>query len=138
MRHIGVIKELLPGLGIDALSVLTGTRRAAEGLDLVGTAGRILAAQVCVAVALDVVELQGADGLDIAVGHCVGVPGLGPAIFVTVDEGDGGGKVVVVFDNVLKIGQAFATFVDGGVFGSEGVVDRVDDISPSVLSAHIP
>lgn len=64
------------------------------------------------------------------------MPGLGPAIFVAVDEDDGGGEAVVVFDDVLEVDQAFTAFVFRGVFGGVGVIDGVDDISPTALSAH--
>lgn len=100
-------------------------------MDFVRTAGRFLAAEVDVAVSLDGVDLQVADGVDVAVGDGVGVPGLGPAVFVAVDEDHGGGETVVVFDDVLEVGEAFFAFVDGGVAGGIDVVDRVYVISPA-------
>lgn len=95
-----------------------------------------MAAEVCEAVFLDKVCLQGADGFDVAVGEGVCVPGLGPAVFVAVQEDDCCGEVVVVFDDVLEVGEAFAAFVDGGVARGEGVVDCVDYVSPSTHHQH--
>lgn len=129
LRHIGTIKQLLPRLRIDLFRGLA--RGLTEGVDFVRTAGSFLAAEVDVAVSLDSVDLQVADGVDVAVGDGVGVPGLGPAVFVAVDEDHGGGKVVVVFDDVLEVSEAFFAFVDGGVAGGIDVVDRVDVISPA-------
>lgn len=90
-----------------------------------------MAAEVCKAVFLDEVCLQGADGFDVAVGEGVCVPGLGPTVFVAVQEDDCCGEVVVVFDDVVEVGKAFTAFVDGGVARGEGVVDCVDYVSPS-------
>ena len=90
-----------------------------------------MAAEVCEAVFLDEVYLQGADGFDVAVGEGVCVPGLGPAVFVAVQEDDCCGEVMVVFDDVVEVGEAFTAFVDGGVARGEGVIDCVDYVSPS-------
>lgn len=92
-----------------------------------------MAAEVGEAILLDEVDLQGADRFDVAVGEGVCVPGLGPAVFVAVQEDDCCGEVMVVFNDVLEVGEAFATLVDGGVVRSEGVVDGVDYVSPSAL-----
>lgn len=129
LRHIGIIEQLLPRLRIDLLRGLA--RTLTEWVDFIRTPGRLLAAEVDIAVSLDGVDLQVADGVDVAVGEGVGVPGLGPAVFVAVDEDHGGGEVVVVFDDVLEIGEAFFAFVDGGVAGGIDVVDGVDVISPA-------
>ena len=90
-----------------------------------------MAAEVGEAILLDEVDLQGADRFDVAVGEGVCVPGLGPAVFVAVQEDDCCGEVVVMFNDVLEVRETFAAFVDGGVARGEGVVDCIDYVSPS-------
>lgn len=115
LRHLGAVKQFLPCLRIHLLCRLARLSWRTEWLDLVRTARSLLATEVDVAVFLHKVGFQRADGLDVAVGEGVGVPGLGPAVFVAVEEDDGRGEVVVVLDDVLEVGEALAAFVDGGV-----------------------
>lgn len=115
LRHLGAVEQFLPCLRVDLLRRLARLSWGAEWLDLIGTARGFLAAEVDVAVFLHKVGFQGADGLDVAVGEGVGVPGLGPAVLVAVEEDNGRGEVVVMLDDVLEVGEALATFVDGGV-----------------------
>lgn len=131
LGHLRAVEQFQPRLRVDLLRRLARLSRRAEWLDLVRTAGGFLAAEVDVAVLLHKVGFQVADGLDVAVGEGVGVPGLGPAVFVAVEEDYGGGEVVVVLDDVLEVGEALAAFVDGGVSRGVGVVDGVDSIAPS-------
>lgn len=131
LRHLGAVEQFLPRLRVDLLRRLARLSWGAEWLNLVRTARSLLAAEVDVAVFLHKVGFQGADGLDIAVGKGVGVPGLGPAVFVAMEEDNGRGEVVVVLDDVLEVGEALAAFVDGGVSRGIGIVDGVDNIAPS-------
>ena len=131
LRHLGVVEQFLPRLRVHLLRRLARLSWGTEWLDFVRTARGLLAAEVDVAVLLHKVGSQGADGLDVAVGEGVGVPGLGPAVFVAVEEDDGRGEVVVVLDDVLEVGEALAAFVDGGVSRGIEVIDGVDNIAPS-------
>lgn len=138
LGHISIVEQFLPGLGVEGLCVLTRVRRVtagagsrAEGLDFVWTAGVSLAAQVGVAVVLHVLETQGADGVHVAVGEGICVPGFGPAVLVAVDEDDSRREIVVVLDDVLQVCQTFTAFIAGGMFSSEGVINRINHISPS-------
>lgn len=134
LGNVGVVVQLFPRLCVEFLGGFAGAGWVAEGLDFVRAAGGFLAAEVCEAVFLDEVDLQGADGFDVAVGEGVCVPGLGPAVFVAVQEDDCCGEVVVVFDDVLEVGETFAAFVNGGVARGEGVIDGVDYVAPSAIT----
>lgn len=67
------------------------------------------------------------------------MPGGGEAVAVGVEEDYGGGEVVVVVDDVGKVGHCFVAFVDrdgegeGVIEGGGGGVDGVDGSLPAVL-----
>lgn len=95
-----------------------------------------MAAKIGVAVSLDEVSLQGPDRLHIAVIHRVRVPGGRPAVPVTVEEDDGCREIVVVVDDVFEVRETFATLVHRGMTGGVGVVDGVNEISPSAVGGE--
>ena len=82
-------------------------------------------------------DLEGAQRVDVVVERGVGVPGGEEAGAVGVDEGEGGGEVVVVVDEVGEVGHGFAAFVHGGREGGGCVggrgrrVDGVDGCLPA-------
>ena len=67
------------------------------------------------------------------------MPGGGEAVAVGVEEDYGGGEVMVVVDDVGKVGHCFVAFVDrdgegeGVIEGGGGGVDGVDGSLPAVL-----
>lgn len=97
----------------------------------------MLAAKVRVAVFLHKVQFEVADGVKVAEGLVVGVPGQ-RAVTVGVEEDNGRGEVVVVVYDVLEVGEGFATFVFGGVRGGVCVVYRVDFVFPPILVLAAP
>lgn len=86
----GVPEHVLPDLFCDVGVLSVGGE----------TAGFPGAAQVYVAFFLDEGEVEGGEGDGVGVRGRVRVPGCPPAVFVRVDEGDGGGKGFVVVDYV--------------------------------------
>lgn len=125
-----IVEELFVSILIEVF----GERRAgrvAERLNLRGAAGGCLTPQIDVAVALDKVSLQGADGFDIVKGRIIHMPG-GRAVFMIVEEDNGRRKVVVVVDNVLEIREALLALVLWGMVRRGQIVDGVDHVSPSV------
>lgn len=70
----------------------------AERLDFGGAAWVVNTAHIGIAVFLDIVEFERADRGHLVVAVGIGVPGLGPALEVWMDENHCGGEVVVVVD----------------------------------------
>lgn len=83
------------------------------------TAGVPVAAEVDVAVFLDVGDAESAEGVDVIVEWGVGVPCVAEAAAVWMDEGEGGGEGGVVVDYVSEVGHGFVAFV---LWGCEGCV----------------
>ena len=81
------------------------------GAAAVRAAGVPVAAEIDVAGAGDGVEAEELEGVDVGVEGRVGVPGGEEAGAVGVDEGDGGGEVWVVVDDVGEVGHGFFAFV---------------------------
>lgn len=132
LGHIVVPEQRLPRLRIVLFAGVAGLGRLAEGLDLRRTSGRQLAAQINEPLLQDKVTPQRAHRLHVAVVHGIRVPGDGPAVAVAVQEDDDGGEVVVVVDDELEVGEGLTAFVFGSVKGGGVVVDRVDEIAPSI------
>ncbi len=101
------------------------------------TAGVPVAAEVDVAVLLDVGDLEGAQGVDVVVERGVGVPCVAEAAPVWMDEGEGSGEGGVVVDDVGEVGHGFVAFVlwgcEGCVGGGGGGVDGVDCVLPAAI-----
>lgn len=91
------------------------------------------AAEIGVAVSLDELGTQHLDCADVVVVVELGVPGLGVAVAVGVEEDDQGGEVVVVVDDVLEVDVAFFAFVLGHEERSRWVVDGVDGVLPALV-----
>ena len=89
-----------------------------------------VAAEVDIALLLNVVCAQGVQRVDVGVVCGVCVPGAGPAIPVRVNEGDRTREVVVVLDDVGEICERLAAFIAGRVKGCARVVDGVDVGNP--------
>ena len=70
----------------------------AERLDFGGAAWVVNTAHIGIAVFLDVVEFERSYRGDLVVVVGIGVPGLGPALEVRMDENHSGGEVAVVVD----------------------------------------
>ena len=100
-------------------------------------AGVPVAAEVDVAVLLDVGDLEGAQGVDVVVERGVGVPCVAEAAPVWMDEGEGGGEGGVVVDDVGEVGHGFVAFVlwgcEGCVGGRGGGIDGVDCVLPAAV-----
>lgn len=129
-RDVVAQEQRLPRIGIDLLGVLARSGRVPERSDFVGATGTFLAAEVGVTVLLHKVDLQRPERFHVAVVECVGVPGARPAITVAVDENNRCWEIVVVVDDVLEVGESFATLVHGSVSRRVLIVDRVDEAPP--------
>lgn len=124
-------EQLFPGSSVVCLALAFGVRGLAEWLDSRGTSWAQLATQVDKACLLHKFLLQCAHRVHIAVIHGVDVPAGDYTIAVTVQEDHDVRKVVVVIDQVLEIGESFATLVLRGVRRGIGIVDGVNDAAPS-------
>lgn len=106
-------------------------RGLTEWLDGRGTSWAQLATQVDKACLLHEFFLQCSHRVHVAVIHGVDVPAGDYAVAVTVQEDHDVGKVVVVVDQVLEVGESLAALVLRGVRWGIGIVDGVDHAAPS-------
>lgn len=100
-------------------------------------AGVPVAAEVDVAVFLNVGDLEGAQGVDVVVEGSVGVPCVAEAAPVWMDEGEGDGEGGVVVYDVGEVGHGFVAFILWGCEGCVGCggggIDGENCVLPAVV-----
>lgn len=78
--------------------------------NLIGTAGKVVAAKIGITVPLDEVSLQHPDSLYVVMFRKLSMPGPGITVAVTMEEHDSRREVVVVVDYILQVDVAFSPF----------------------------